>query len=163
MSTSPKEQIWLDTYLRTFNATEAARVAGYQWPEKQGYQKKQKFREEINELLRQRAMTPAEIIDELQQIALGDIADYFNGYTVIDLEKAKEDGKSKLVKKLKQRTVTKIGKTDTDEDVEVHDLELEMYSRHEALRDLGKIHSLFVERTENTGEIVLKIVREGTP
>lgn len=144
---SEKEQIWLSEYLKTFNATEAARRAGYTWPNVQGQQKKEKFRDEIKRILAERAMSPQEIIDELQQIAQSDIADYFDRYNGLDLEKAQKDGKSKLIKKLKWRTITKIGKGEGEDDVEIHDTEMEMYSRHEALRDLGKVHALFTDKT----------------
>ena len=161
---SEKEQIWLSEYLKTFNAAEAARRAGYKWPHQQGAQKKAKFRAEIDEILHKRAMTPEEIIDELQQIAQGDLADFMDIHGMgfnLTLEEAKEKGKTKLLKKVRQKTTIFSGRNEED-DREVHDLDIEMYSRHEALRDLAKLHSLFIERKDITsgGEKIKVILLE---
>ena len=97
-------------------------------------------------------MSADEVLDRLTDIARGDLGDYFDTFGQVDMLKLRQENKSKLIKKLKQRTITKIGKGETDEDTEIHDVEIEMYSAHEALRDLGKIHGLFVNKTEVTGK-----------
>lgn len=150
-----KETIFLSEYLRCFNATEAARRAGYSSPEKQGFQKKEKFRAEIQEVLRKRAMSPEEIIDALQQIAQGDIGDVMDigsmGFSV-DLKTAKDRGLTKLIKKAKQKTTLYQSKSELVPDSETHEIEIELYSRHEALRDLAKVHALFIDRTRNDSD-----------
>jgi hypothetical protein len=45
---------------------------------------------------------------------------------------------------------TFLGKKEDDEDREVIETEVELYSAHDALRDIGKYHSIFVDRTDLT-------------
>ena len=164
---SEKEQIWLSEYLKCFNATEAARRAGYTWPNVQGQQKKEKFRDEIKRVLSERAYSPEEIIDELQQIAQGDLGDMMEvtsmGFS-IDMKTAKKNGLTKLIRKAKQKTTLYQSKSELVPDSETHEIEIELYSRHEALRDLAKVHALFVDRTRNDSDsltMLLAMKNEG--
>ena len=158
---SEKEQIWLSEYLKCFNATEAARRAGYTWPNVQGQQKKEKFRDEIKRVLSQRAYSPEEIIDELQQIAQGDLGDMMEvtsmGFS-IDMKTAKKNGLTKLIRKAKQKTTLYQSKSELVPDSETHEIEIELYSRHEALRDLAKVHALFVDRTRNDSDALTMLL-----
>lgn len=158
---SEKEQIWLSEYLKCFNATEAARRAGYTWPNVQGQQKKEKFRDEIKRVLSERAYSPEEIIDELQQIAQGDLGDMMEvtsmGFS-IDMKTAKKNGLTKLIRKAKQKTTLYQSKSELVPDSETHEIEIELYSRHEALRDLAKVHALFVDRTRNDSDALTMLL-----
>ena len=158
---SEKEQIWLSEYLKCFNATEAARRAGYTWPNVQGQQKKEKFRDEIKRVLSERAYSPEEIIDELQQIAQGDLGDMMEvtsmGFS-IDMKTAKKNGLTKLIRKAKQNTTLYQSKSELVPDSETHEIEIELYSRHEALRDLAKVHALFVDRTRNDSDALTMLL-----
>lgn len=66
-----KERIWLNEYLKCWNATEAARRAGYKSPEKQGWQKKEKFADEIKKRVNDIAMSAEERLITLSEIARG--------------------------------------------------------------------------------------------
>jgi hypothetical protein len=57
-----------------------------------------------------------------------------------------------LIKKVKQKTVTIMGKGEDSEDTEIHTLEIELYDAQAAIRDVLKIHGKFVERQELTGK-----------
>jgi hypothetical protein len=65
----------------------------------------------------------------------------------VSLADAKKAGKSHLVKKIKQTIII-----NSEADTQTEITELELYSAHEALRDLGKHHKLFVERIDLTSD-----------
>src|ERR1041384_5565258 len=79
-------------------------------------------------------MSSTEVLVGLSEIANGDIADVLGDQAPAWLVKAKESGLSKLVKAInfdaKTGEVTRV----------------ELYSSHEAKRDLGKHHGLFPTR-----------------
>jgi phage terminase small subunit len=133
---STKEQIWLSEYLTCFNATEAARRAGYKWPDKQGQEKKAKFAAEISERLAERAMSADEVLQRLADQARGDASDYLtidHNIVMLDLEKMKADGKTHLIKRYSD---TKNGTV------------IELYDAQAALVHIGRHHGLFVDRKE---------------
>jgi len=105
-------------------------------------------------------MNADEVLDRLTDIARGDIADVLDigsmGFS-LDLKKAYEGGKTKLIKKLKQKTTIVIGKGENP-DQEFHETEFEMYSAHEALRDLAKVHALFIDRTRNDSDALTMLL-----
>jgi len=117
---------------------------------------------EIKERFDARAMKADEVIDRLSQIARGDIADFVDDYGGFDIQAARKARKTHLLKKVKQRTIRKMGETKEDgttgEDVEIHDIEFEAYSAHEALRDLAKVHALFVDRTRNDSDALTMLL-----
>jgi len=123
--------------------------------------------QEIKERFEARAMKADEVIDRLSQIARGDIAAYMDDYGMIDFQAARKAKKTHLLKKVKQRTIRKMGEVKEDgttgEDVEIHDLEFETYSAHEALRDMGKVHALFTEKTraEDWRTDLIALLRKG--
>lgn len=87
---SPKEQAWIESYLQHFNATQAARDAGYKWPEKIGWRKKEKFADLITAELEARAMTTDEALRRLAERATFDVSPYLRwdsaGHVRVDLE-----------------------------------------------------------------------------
>jgi len=72
-------------------------------------------------------------------MARGDIGNFIDRLGGIDLQAAKDAGLSPLIRKIKQRTITKIGKGDKDEDTEIHDLEIELYSAKDAIDTILKV------------------------
>lgn len=140
-----KRRAFVDAYLQTWNASEAARVAGYAAPGQQGHRllKDVEISEEIQRRVSDRAMTADEVLIRLADIARGSMEEFvtfWDGVPLpkLDLAKAQKAGKFGLVKKLKY------GK-----DGEV---EFELYDAQAALVQLGKANKLFVERQEVTGE-----------
>ena len=149
-----KQRVFVDEYLRDFNATQAAIRAGYS--ERTAYSIGSRLlsfvevEAEINRRLDERSMKPSEIIDRLTSHGRGDMGDFLDIEGVaysLNLEKAKELGLTHLIKKIKERTVMTSGK---DGDTETHFLEVELYDAHAALVDLGKIRGLFVDKTDIT-------------
>lgn len=134
--TSRKERVWLEEYLKCWNATEAARRADYAWPRRMGSRKLQKFEAEIQARIDRLTMSADEVLVRLSEIASGAHGDYINGSGQVDLHRMVEDDKAHLIKKIRD---TRHGKS------------IEFCDMQGALQLLGKHHRLFVERHEITG------------
>jgi phage terminase small subunit len=163
-----KQRLFVESYLSNgFNATEAARTAGYKGKEHTlhvvGYEnlRKPEIAAVVSERINEVAMSANEVLARLTQIARGRISEVINENGSFDLEQAKRKGVDHLLKKIKTKRILKKVDTFTEGDEEketletsvIHeDVEFEMYSAHEALRDLGKHHKLFTERHELTGK-----------
>ena len=169
--TNNKQQAFIYEYLKDFNATRAAIDAGYSKKTARAIASKLltkvDIKEQIREEIETRAMSSDEVLTRLSDIARGDITDLMDvstmGFT-INLMTKDENGnmvinpKSKLIKKIKQKVTTVLGKKDDDDDKEIVETEIELYSAHEALRDLGKVHALFTDRTEiSSKDIVISV------
>jgi hypothetical protein len=98
---SKKERVWLAEYLKTFNATEAARRAGYKNPEVLGSRKKAKFAEEISAVLAEKTLSADAALARLAEIATFDISPYVvqrGDAAYIDANKLKADGHGHLIR-----------------------------------------------------------------
>jgi phage terminase small subunit len=156
-----KWQSFLNSYLVDFNATRAAKVAGYS--EKTAYSIGQRLLKnvEIKQAIEDRMASKDEVVAGLTDIARGDMADLMDittqGFTLQLMKKDEATGemvvnpKTKLIKKIKQKTTIFIAKKENEEDREIVETEIELYSAHEAYRDLGKVHGIFIDKTELTG------------
>jgi primosomal protein N' len=116
---------------------------------------------EVERHLSEIRMSAEEAAARITDIARGDISELMDvsgmGFS-LDMKKAKEKGLTKLIKKVKQKTTTHLAKSESDEDREVHEIEIELYNAHEAQRDILKLHGKLGQsqpRRENTppGEI----------
>jgi hypothetical protein len=58
--------------------------------------------------------------------------------------------KTKLIKKIKQKVTTFLAKQENEEDREVIETEIELYSRHEANKDILKYRGKLIDRTDIT-------------
>lgn len=165
-----KQRIFIDAYLSNgFNATEAARTAGYKAKDDHslasiGYEnlRKPEISAAVAERLNEAAMSANEVLARLSKIARGEVNDFLDEDGKFDLPKARRLNKTGLLKKLKSKRTSKRVDSLTGEDEEsretletalvYEEVEFEMYSAHEALRDLGKYHKLFADRLEHTGK-----------
>jgi hypothetical protein len=159
-----KQRLFIESYLANgFNATEAARTAEYKGSDNvlavTGFENLRNPK--ISAVVAERINEAAnEVMARLSAIARGDLQDVTDEDGRFDFEKARHAKKTGLLKKLKRKTSTKkVDVSTDDEEAEtletsiVHEeVEFEMYSAHEALRDLGKFHKLFTDRTEITGK-----------
>lgn len=158
MALSRKQTVFINEYLRDFNATQAAIRAGYSSRSAHaiGHENltKPEIAEAIQERIAEKSMPADEVLLRLADMARGDMGDFVDitsmGYN-LNLRKAQELGLTHLIKKIKQKTTTFLGKKADDEDREVHEVEIELYSAQEALALLGKHHKLFIDRRELTG------------
>lgn len=157
-----KQRMFVEAYLSNgFNATEAARAAGYKGNDvtlaSVGYEnlRKPQIAAFVSERTNEAAMSANEVLYRLSVIARADIADVVDEDGRFDFEKARRAKKTGLLRKLKRKTTKKQveaheegdrEKTETIETSIVYEeVEFEMHSAHEALRDLGKYHRLFGE------------------
>jgi len=105
-----------------------------------------------------RIMGKSEVLAGLSDISRGDLADVMaitpSGFTI---ELMIDDGhgnkiinpKTKLIKKIKQKVTTCLAKKESDEDREIIETEVELYSAHDAYKDLGRFHGLFKDQNVN--------------
>ncbi len=141
MALTAKRQAFVDAYLQTWNASEAARVAGYAAPMQEGYRllRNADIAAEVQRRVSERAMTADEVLIRLAEMARGSMDDFVSfrpgvKLPLLDLEKAHAAGKFGLVKKLKY----------TDQGA----VEFELYDAQAALVQLGKVHKLFTDRQD---------------
>jgi phage terminase small subunit len=164
---TPKQRLFVDYYLQCFNASEAARRAGYspKTARQIGQENltKPDIQAEIQERLKEVHMSADEALKLLADMARGDVAQIMEISSVgfnLNMSKAQEKGLTRLIKKVKQKTVTHIAKSESDEDREVVDLEVELYDAQAALdkilRVAGKYKDLGSE--ENPLSVVVKRV-----
>ncbi|MFW6184450.1 MAG: terminase small subunit [Chloroflexota bacterium] len=98
---SAQEKVWIAEYLKTFNATEAARRASYKHPEVMGSRKKKKFADEIAQALKEKVMGVDEALMRLSEQArmnYGPYVTYRGGVVFINVDKLKEDGYGHLIR-----------------------------------------------------------------
>jgi phage terminase small subunit len=150
MALTNKQQIFIDEYLKCWNATEAARRAGYQGNTSTlttiGYENLTKpyIDEAISKRLKESAMSADEVLMRLAMHARGNIVDVAHVKTEEDLKAL--NGLGILIKKFK-KYVSKDG----DERIEV-----ELYDSQSALQLIGKHQKLFTDRIEHSGEVNIK-------
>lgn len=151
---TPKQQIFVNEYLKCWNATEAARRAKYQGNDATLAQvgaenlRKPYIAEIIQTRLKENAMSADEVLSRLANIARGNIADVAHVATSSDVVDLGED--AAVIRKMKRKvTTSKDGET-------YEDIELEMYSAHGALRDIGRHYGLFTDKVEHSGEVHIK-------
>jgi len=138
---TPKQIVFVAEYLKDFNATRAARCAGYKGNDvtlaSVGYEnlRKPQIKALINKELKQKAMGPDEVLARLADHARGSAADFLDvdkyGFTSLNLGRMKSEGKLHLVKKYK---TTRQG------------IEIELYDAQAALVHLGKGHGLWIDK-----------------
>jgi len=176
-----KQRIFIDEYLRSFNATRAAIAAGYspKTARSTGSENMTKpdIKAEIDAGLAEMQMTADEVKIRLADMARADIGSFLDVSTTgwnIDLLQRDEAGElirdehgkvikrpdTKLIKKIKQKVTTIIGKKDQD-DKEIIETEIELYDAQAALEKIGRHHKLFTDSIDVTSggeklEIVVK-------
>jgi hypothetical protein len=172
---SAKENAFVDAYLHgpsRFDATKAARVAGYKDNENlhtnaNKLLQKTTIKAEIERRLDEVKLSKPAVLAGLADIANGDIADFMDigpmgwslslllhdesGKLLIDevTNKPIRNPKTKLIKKLKQKVTTINGKD--GEDKEIIETEIELYSAADAFVTMAKHHGLLKDTVALTG------------
>ncbi len=143
MALSDKQQAFINEYLQCWNASEAARRAGYNGKSNvvgprllANVSIKAAIRERLDAL----TMSADEVLVRLTEIARGNMAHFINPHSLtVDLVEAQKNGKLHLIKKVKYVTRT-------DNDSQTETIEFELYDAQSALVQLGKMHGLFTGR-----------------
>lgn len=132
-----RQEIFIAEYVACWNASEAARRAGYNGKSNSVGSQLLANIDIAQEIERRKAlliMAAEEVAIRLTEQAKAGYAEYFNEFGGVDLDRLLKDGKGHLIKKIKP---TKDGS------------EIEFYDAQAALVQIGKIHKLFVERQES--------------
>lgn len=143
MALSAKRQAFIEEYLQCWNASEAARRAGYRGKANVvGPQllANVSVQAAIKARLAEKAMTADEVLMRLAEHARGSMAEFIRvsetGTAWLDLRAAEKAGKLHLIKSY-QEASDKFG------------AKLELYDAQAALALLGRAHKLFTDRTEH--------------
>lgn len=104
------------------------------------------------------AMPSTEVIARLSDHARGSLADILNKDGEFDLSDARLRGKDHLLKKLK--ITRNIVKNKKGPDYETINYEYEVHDKLAALEKLGKVHSLFTDKIDHSGQIGIVIEDE---
>jgi len=151
-----KQTVFVAEYLKDFNATQAAIRSGYS--AKTAYSSGQRLLKdvEIDEAIKagiaERSMGSDEVLLRLAEHGRADIGDFLDIESMgfqIDLAKAKELGKTHLIRKIKQKVTTIV--TKLGDEIETIQTDIELVDQQAALALLGKYHNLFVDKQEVTG------------
>jgi hypothetical protein len=108
---------------------------------------------EVSDRLNALHMSADEALTLLTDQARGDIGQLMDVSTVgftLDLYNAKEAGLTRLIKRVKQKTTIFQAKSESQEDREVTETEIELYDSQSALINILKIHGKFVDRQDIT-------------
>ena len=152
MTITPKQQVFINEYFLDFNATQAAIRAGYSenTARIQGHRllTNDNIAAEIKRRMEDRHMKAEEALMLLADQAYGslnDFVDVFEGGRsfCLNLEKAKEQGKFHLIKKLKYNAQGLP--------------EIELHDPQKAIELIGKHLGLLTDKTEHTGTIDINV------
>lgn len=163
---SYKQQAFVNEYLVDFNATRAAKKAGYsdKWTHTNANKLLQNttIAALIKSELDARAMSAEEALDIITQHAKGDIGEFMSvgsmGFS-LDLEEAHRIGKTRLIKKIKQKTTIFSGKKEED-DREVHEIEIELYDAQAAADKILRVAGKYKSAENDAGNFTIVIRRE---
>jgi phage terminase small subunit len=137
-----KQKVFIAEYLKTWNASESARRAGYSVKTAGSIGQRLLKDVEISTAIQTRLaeihMSADEALKLLADMGRGDIGEVVDNNGLLDIRLAREKGMTKLLRKIKQKTVTRIGKSDDDDDVEIVETEFEMYSAKDAIDTILK-------------------------
>jgi phage terminase small subunit len=138
MAITKKRRAFIEEYLRCgFNATEAARRAGYKHPNKLGPRlvKVGEIAAEIDRRIRELTMRANEVLLRFSEQARGEGTQYLQEDGTVDIGRLIEDNKQHLVKKIGE---TRYGRM------------VEFYDAQTALGQLGRHYGLFDDMTTVT-------------
>ncbi len=156
---TPKQVRFLEHYLTCWNATEAARVAGYKHPNKQGPEllKNEQIAAAIGERLETAAMSANEVLARISAQARADMADFVSievdesgaAETFrLDIAKAVEAGKLHLVRRLTETTRSVFSKEGAE--VVTRRATVELHNSQSALELLARHHRLLTDQVDVT-------------
>lgn len=161
---SKADEVFVSEYLLGFNATAAYKKAHPTVKDttaaSNGWKllRKTEIQEAIKARLDEVHMSADEALKLLSDIARGDVGDFVNDFGGVDIGQARKLGKTKLIKKVKTKTITVNG-NGRSEDKEIVEEEIELYPADAALRDILKIHGKFKESIELPETLKIQIVK----
>jgi phage terminase small subunit len=171
---SRKHRLFVDEYLRCFNATRAYLRVYPSSSERAARANAARLiatdniKAAVEQRLAEVHMSADEALALLAEHARGDIGEIMEATTFgynLDMRKAKETGFTKLIKKVKQKTVTIMGKGEDSEDTEIHTIEIETYDAQAAIDKVLRVAGRYkdVGTPENPAKVIFEIVRKDLP
>lgn len=147
MALTRKQELFVEEYLTTFNATQAAIAAGYSQKTARAIGAENLTKPDIatviSQRLRETAMGADEVMMRLAEHARGNLGDFLSttpdGEIQLNLDNPKAS--TRLIKEVTQRRTVR-------EDVEETVLTVKLYDAQAALQLIGKHHKLFTEKIE---------------
>jgi phage terminase small subunit len=170
-----KQKVFIQEYLKDFNATQAAIRAGYSEHSARAIGSenltKPDIADEIKAQVTEKIMSEDEIRMRLADIARGDLADLmaissvgFNFELMTTDSKGNRivNPKTKLIRKIKQKVTTHSGRKEDSDDTEIIETELELYNAQQALEFLAKLAGLVTDKTDVTlsGAISVELAKK---
>jgi phage terminase small subunit len=153
-----KRQAFVEEYLKDFNATRAAIRAGYS--ERTAYSQGQRLLKNvevktlISARLKEKQMGADEALTILAEHGRGDIGDFMDIHSMgFNLKLLDEDGNRKntrVIKRIKQKTTTFIAKKESEEDREVHEIEIELYDAQAAADKVLRVEGKYKDNIDVT-------------
>lgn len=159
-----KQKSFVNHYLITLNATEAAERAGYKGNRATlsavGYEnlRKPQVRKEIDARLSELTMTADEALVRMTHIARGDLSRYVSKDGSLDIELLKADGVGHILKKYKRNKSTSY--SDDGQPFESETIEIELYPADSALERIMRYHGVYKDTTNHDGEITIRYVND---
>jgi len=150
-----KQKLFADKYVGegNLNATRSARLAGYRGDDNtlavtgSNLLRNPKVRVYIDQQLSSLSLSASEVLTILSKQAKASLADVLDDEGGFDLGDAKRRGVDGLLKKMKVK-----------KGAEWTEYEFEMYDAQSAAVHLGKVHKLFTDKTEHSGEIGIRLI-----
>ena len=155
-----KQKLFVEEYLISWNAADAALKAGYspKTAKQTGYENLTKpyLKAKIEERLAESAMSANEVLKRLSDQARASLLPFIkitaDGFIYFDFSHPDAKNYLHLIKKIKTKRVRQItGSGQNAQEWENEWVEVELYDAQAALRDLGRHHALFTDNIK--GEI----------
>ncbi|MDD4906000.1 MAG: terminase small subunit [Methylobacter tundripaludum] len=160
-----KQEAFVNEYLKDHNGTQAAIRAGYSKRSARAEACRLLTKDDISAAIKariaERTMDSDEVLTRLADIGRGNLADLMDvttsGFTLELMEKDEAGNlvvkpETKLIKKIKQKVTTHIAKNESDEDREVVETEIELYSAQEALNTIAKLNGMITDKLDLTSK-----------
>jgi phage terminase small subunit len=160
-----KQQVFVEEYLRSWNATEAARNAGYSSNHLHTNASKllrnTTIAAEIERRLSELQMSADEVLLRTADIARGDLSEWITDSGNVDVAALKASGKGHLLKKWK--LTRRVTKTKNGDEFETTTTEFELYPADAAHDRLMRYHGLYNDRVRVVGwqDEVIELLRRG--
>jgi len=156
MALRNKQKAFVEAYLRCFNATEAAKNAGYSEVSARSIACKLLTKDNIQALIQERLaemkMSADEVLLLLADQARSSVQPFIKvteqGFVYFDFSQPEAMKHLNLIKKIKSKRTRRIeGRGDMAEEWEDEYVEVELYDSQAALKLIGSHHKLFTDET----------------
>lgn len=154
-SITRQQEKFVDEYLLCFNATKAARKAGYKDNDllhTNAFKLLQNtaIKEQIDARLKEAKLSVAAILKLLGDHATGSLGDFLDDNGNIDLETARETG---LLHLLREIEITEI----ESKDGSTMRRKIKLHDPQKALELIGRHHAMFTDKVHNTEKKIIQV------